>query len=52
MTSNKYIIKTNEGVKLLTIYDLNSNLYSLDHLLNSYDRVIAAESLGLLASNQ
>ena len=36
MTSNHYIVKTeDEGVKLLTINDFKSKLFSLQHLLEA-----------------
>ena len=52
MTSNKYIIKTwGKGVKVLTINDLKSNLYSLQHLCDNEDGYTFSEGLGLLPSD-
>jgi bifunctional DNase/RNase len=48
MTSNKFIIKTwGKGVKVLTINDLKSNLYSLEHLLDNIDGENKLDSLAL-----
>ena len=52
MTSNKYIIKTySKGVKVLTINDLKSNLYSLQHLCDNEDGYTYSEGLGLSTSD-
>jgi hypothetical protein len=50
MTSNKFIIKTLEEVKVLTINDLKSNLYSLQHLFDNEDRLNKTDSLALETS--
>ena len=51
MTSNKYVIKTDEGLKVLTINDVKSNQYSLQHLLGNNDYPNYTDSLGILASD-
>jgi hypothetical protein len=49
ITSNKLIINTHEkGVKVLTINDLKSNKYSLQHILDNNDKMSYSDSLGLL----
>jgi hypothetical protein len=50
MTSNKFIIKAWEGVKVLTINDLNSNLYSVQNLLDYSNYGFWTDRLALLAS--
>jgi hypothetical protein len=35
ITTNNYLIKTDEGVKVVTINDLKSNQFSLKHLLDA-----------------
>ena len=48
MTSNKYIVKTwREGVKVLTINDLKSNSFSLQHSLDNKDGLNYTDSLSI-----
>jgi hypothetical protein len=37
ITTNNYLIKTHDGVKVVTINDLNSKKFSLKHLLDAKD---------------
>ena len=47
MTSNKFIIKTYaKGVKVLTINDLMTYQYSVQHVLDNYDGPNNTDSLG------
>jgi hypothetical protein len=42
ITTNNYLIKTDEGVKVLTINDLKSKQFSLKHLLDAKEESIFA----------